>query len=140
VYVYYQSGDELVEFDIQASWDRTAETATERFRGGLREFIETYTTEAPGASMPYSTFQTECQSLFAVRSHHDPPNRTHIGRALPDTVAVDDPSASERKVRDRTLLYPPGLRSPDLPFYEQRADEDNPNDADAVSEEPDEGE
>jgi hypothetical protein len=118
VYIYYQSGDELVEFDVQASWDRTAETATERFRGGVREFVETYTTETAGRSMPYSTFQEECQSLFAVRSHHDPPNKTHIGRALPDAVDVDGPSANERKVRNRTLLYPRGLHSPDLPFHE----------------------
>jgi hypothetical protein len=121
-YIYYQSGDELVEFDTQASWDRTAETATERFRRGVREFVETYTTDAPGESMPYSTFQEECQSLFAVRSHRDPPNKTHIGRALPDTVNVDGPSASERQVRDRTLLYPSGLRSPDLPFREDDED------------------
>ncbi|WP_157969537.1 hypothetical protein [Haloplanus rubicundus] len=138
VYIYYQSGDELVEFDIQASWDRTAESATERFRGGLREFVETYTTEAPGESILYSTFQEECQSLFAVRSHHEPPNKTHIGRALPDAVAVDDPSASDRKIRDRTLLYPPGLRSPDLPFHKQGGDESNPDTADTASGELDE--
>jgi len=122
VSIYYQSGDELVEFDIQAGWDRTAETATKRFQGGIREFVETYTTEAPGDSLSYATFQQECQSLFAVRSHHDPPNKTHIGRALPDAVDVDDPSANERNVRDRTLLYPRGLQSPDLPFAQGDGD------------------
>ncbi|WP_380677853.1 hypothetical protein [Salinigranum sp. GCM10025319] len=140
-YIYYQSGDELVEFDPQASWDRTAETATERFRGGVREFVETYTMDAPGESMPYSTFQEGCQSLFAVRSHHDPPNKTHIGRALPDAVKVDDPSVSERQVRDRTLLYPMGLRSPDLPFH--GGDEDGAEtagEADTANEAPDESE
>jgi hypothetical protein len=84
----------------------------------VREFVETYTRKQPGASMLYSIFQEKCQSLFAVRSHHDPPNRTHIGRALPDDVDVDGPNTNERKVRDRTLLYPPGVSSPDLPFDE----------------------
>ena len=32
-------------------------------------------------------------------------------------------NASTRKVRDRTLLYPSGLRSPDLPCFE--VDEEN---------------
>ncbi|WP_136602538.1 hypothetical protein [Salinigranum halophilum] len=121
--IYYQSGEELVEFDAQASWDHTAETATERYRRGVEEFVETYTRAKAGASMRYATFQEACQSLFAIRSRQDPPNKTHIGRVLPDEVEVDSPNASTRKVRDRTLLYPSGLRSPDLPCFE--TDEEN---------------
>lgn len=124
VRIYYQSGDELVELDTRADWDRNAETATERFRGGLEEFVQTYTREQSGATMLYATFQEYCQELFAVRSRHDPPNRTHIGRALPNSVDVDGGNVSERNIHDRTLLYPPGVVSPDLPFVEEEEEGD----------------
>ena len=124
VRVHYQSGDGLVELDTQANWDRTAETATQRFQAGLREFVETYTCEQPGASMSYASFQEHAQAFFAVRSRHDPPNKTHIGRALPDELDVDGPNRSERQVHDRSLIYPPGLVSPDLPFVDEGSDSD----------------
>jgi hypothetical protein len=139
--IYYQSGEELVEFDAQANWNRTAETTTERYRRGVEEFVETYTRREAGASMRYGTFQEACQSLFAVRSRHDPPNKTHIGRVLPDEVEVDSPNASTRKVRDRALLYPLGLRSPDLPCFEEvEEDEEVEDEADDTGESADEGE
>jgi hypothetical protein len=91
--------------------------------------------------MRYGTFQEACQSLFAVRSRHDPPNKTHIGRVLPDEVEVDSPNASTRKVRDRALLYPLGLRSPDLPCFEEvEEDEEVEDEADDTGESADEGE
>lgn len=124
VRIHYLSGDELLEFDTQASWDRNAETATQRFQAGLREFVDTYTCEQTGVSMPYASFQEHCQALFAVRSRHDPPNKTHIGRALPDSLDVDGPNQSERHVHDRSLIYPSGLVSPDLPFVDEDGDSD----------------
>lgn len=129
--IYYPVGDDLVEFDGQASWDRSADAATDRFRAGLAEFVDTYTCESSG-SMPYTAFQHHCRALFAARSRHDPPNNTHIGRALPETLTVDPAGTADRHVRNRTLIYPPGLVSPDLPFVDE-TDADETDDAGAES-------
>lgn len=111
------STNELTQYYPNPDWARRyRDKPGRRHKASRNEFITTHTTKADGETLFIPDVRKHHRPWHTTQTPLDPPKGNWFARDIRSEFAVSDTETRDRKLLDRTWVYPPGL-DPAFPVF-----------------------
>jgi hypothetical protein len=120
----YLGREDLESFDGTPGW-ADIDGKMLRYQRSAKRFIETFTVEKPDNKLPLSELHTYYKRWATRQTTKKLPNLQVFGKAINnienkdyETSRVGEGGRDGKALKNRTWIYPPDVRSPDLPNFD----------------------